>query len=99
MRRRPLSTYRLQITPQFGFHDAAALVPSLADLGITDVYISPPFSATSGSTHGYDVTDHNSLRGELGGDDGYAGLCAAIKAAGLGQLVDFVPNHMGIGPE
>ena len=57
--RRPLSTYRLQLTPSFGFADAAALVPYLAELGITDVYISPPFAAAPGSTHGYDVVDHN----------------------------------------
>ena len=96
--RRPASTYRLQLTPRFGFRDAAALVPYLAELGVTDVYISPPFAAAPGSTHGYDVVDHNALRDELGGDDGYAALCRAIAAAGIGQLVDFVPNHMGIGP-
>ncbi len=99
MRRRPLSTYRLQITPRFGFREAAKLVPYLAELGVTDVYVSPPFSAAQGSTHGYDVTDHNALRDELGGADGYDDLCAAVKAAGLGQLCDFVPNHMGIGPQ
>jgi (1->4)-alpha-D-glucan 1-alpha-D-glucosylmutase len=99
MRRRPLSTYRLQLTPDFGFRDAAALVPYIAELGITDLYISPPFSAASGSTHGYDVTDHNTLRDELGGPDGYEALCEAAKAAGLGQLCDFVPNHMGIGQQ
>ena len=97
--RRPLSTYRLQLTPSFGFQDAALLVPYLAELGITDVYISPPFEAAPGSTHGYDVVDPNVLRAELGGADGYAALCDAIAAAGMGQLVDFVPNHMGIGPQ
>jgi (1->4)-alpha-D-glucan 1-alpha-D-glucosylmutase len=96
--RRPLSTYRLQLTPAFGFTDAAALVPYLAELGITDVYISPPFAASPGSTHGYDVVDHNVVRDELGGAAGYDTLCAAIAQAGMGQLVDFVPNHMGIGP-
>jgi (1->4)-alpha-D-glucan 1-alpha-D-glucosylmutase len=99
MRRRPLSTYRLQLGPHFGFRDAAALVPYLAELGISDVYLSPPFAATPGSTHGYDVVDHNRLSAELGGDEGYAELCRAIAAHGLGQLVDFVPNHMGIGPQ
>jgi (1->4)-alpha-D-glucan 1-alpha-D-glucosylmutase len=97
--RRPISTYRLQLTPAFRFEDAAALVPYLAELGVTDVYISPPFAAAPGSTHGYDVVDHNVLRDELGGEAGYEKLCAAIKAAGMGQLVDFVPNHMGIGPQ
>ncbi len=99
MPRRPLSTYRLQLTPSFGFGAAAALVPYLAELGVTDVYISPPFAAAPGSTHGYDVVDPNVLRDELGGADGYEKLCTAIAAAGMGQLVDFVPNHMGIGPQ
>jgi (1->4)-alpha-D-glucan 1-alpha-D-glucosylmutase len=99
MRRRPLSTYRLQLGPHLGFRDAAALVPYLAELGITDVYLSPPFAAAPGSTHGYDVVDYNRLRPELGGEEGFEELCRAVAAAGLGQLVDFVPNHMGIGPE
>jgi (1->4)-alpha-D-glucan 1-alpha-D-glucosylmutase len=98
VRRRPTSTYRLQLTPQFSFRDATALVPYLRDLGVTDVYISPPFDSIPGSTHGYDVVDHNKIREELGGADAYAELCDAIAAAGMGQLVDFVPNHMGIGP-
>ncbi len=96
--RRPISTYRLQLTPAFRFEDAAGLVPYLAELGVTDVYVSPPFEAAPGSMHGYDVVDHNRLRDELGGEAGYEKLCAAIGAAGMGQLVDFVPNHMGIGP-
>jgi (1->4)-alpha-D-glucan 1-alpha-D-glucosylmutase len=98
VRRRPSSTYRLQLTPQFNFRDAAALVPYLRELGISDLYISPPFAAMPGSTHGYDVVDHNRLRDELGGAAGYAELCRAVAAAGMGQLVDFVPNHMGVGP-
>ena len=98
-RRRPRSTYRLQLTPAFRFADAAALVPYLAELGVTDVYISPPFAAAPGSMHGYDVVDHNLLRDELGGARSYGELCAAIRRAGMGQLVDFVPNHMGIGPQ
>src|SRR5947207_488053 len=81
-----------------GCAEAAQLVPYLKELGVTDVYISPPFAATPGSTHGYDVVDHNTLRAELGGPEGYDALCRAIADAGMGQLVDFVPNHMGIGP-
>jgi (1->4)-alpha-D-glucan 1-alpha-D-glucosylmutase len=96
--RRPISTYRLQLTDGFGFRDAAHVVPYLHELGISDVYLSPPFASVPGSTHGYDVVDHNTLRPELGGEAGYAELCAAIRKHGMGQLIDFVPNHMGIGP-
>ncbi len=93
----PSSTYRLQLTAQFGFRDAAALVPYLADLGITHVYLSPIATANPGSPHGYDVVDHNQLSPELGGDEGYAELHQACERAGLSILLDFVPNHMGIG--
>lgn len=75
------------------------MVPYLAALGITDLYLSPPFQAARGSQHGYDVVDPNRLRDELGGDEGYEILCQALARHGLGQIVDFVPNHMGIGPE
>src|SRR5262245_62111954 len=98
-RRLPTSTYRVQLTPAFGFRDAARIVPYLAELGIADLYISPPFGAPADSPHGYDVVDHISLRSELGGDAGYEELCAALAAQQMGQLLDFVPNHMGIGPE
>jgi (1->4)-alpha-D-glucan 1-alpha-D-glucosylmutase len=94
----PASTYRLQLTPRFDFRQAAQLVPYLAELGITDLYLSPIFAATAGSEHGYDTVDHNRLRDELGGDEGFAELCRAMQAEGLGLLLDFVPNHMGIGP-
>jgi (1->4)-alpha-D-glucan 1-alpha-D-glucosylmutase len=94
--RAPLSTYRLQLHGRFPFSAAAAAVPYLARLGITDCYLSPIFAATPGSTHGYDVTDQNQINEELGGPDEYARLSAAIEAAGMGQLLDIVPNHMGV---
>jgi (1->4)-alpha-D-glucan 1-alpha-D-glucosylmutase len=97
--RRPSSTYRLQLTAEFGFDDAAAVVPYLDELGITDVYLSPILQAAKGSTHGYDVVDHARLAPALGGEEAYARLCDALAARGMGQLVDFVPNHMGVGPE
>src|SRR5919201_6939307 len=97
--RRPASTYRLQLTAEFGFARAAALVPYLHELGITDVYLSPILAAAKGSRHGYDVVDHGRLNPELGGEEGYAKLCAALAKHGMGQLVDFVPNHMGVGPQ
>jgi (1->4)-alpha-D-glucan 1-alpha-D-glucosylmutase len=96
--RRPLSTYRLQLGPSFTFADAAAIVPYLGELGITDLYISPPFACAPGSQHGYDIIDHNRLRPELGGEDGYAALCRTAAERGMGLVVDFVPNHVGIGP-
>jgi (1->4)-alpha-D-glucan 1-alpha-D-glucosylmutase len=97
--RRPVSTYRIQLSPTFGFRHAAVVVPYLHDLGVTDLYISPPFAAMPGSTHGYDVVDHNTLRDELGGEAGFAALCDALRQHELGLLIDFVPNHMGIGPQ
>jgi (1->4)-alpha-D-glucan 1-alpha-D-glucosylmutase len=92
----PLSTYRLQLHGGFPFSAARSAVPYLARLGVTDCYLSPIFAATAGSTHGYDVTDHNRINEELGGPDEYERLAAAIAGAGMGQLLDIVPNHMGV---
>jgi (1->4)-alpha-D-glucan 1-alpha-D-glucosylmutase len=97
--RRPASTYRVQLHAGFGFDRAAALVPYLADLGISDLYLSPILAAAPGSTHGYDVVDHGRLNPELGGEEAFARLAAACAGRGLGILVDYVPNHMGIGTQ
>jgi (1->4)-alpha-D-glucan 1-alpha-D-glucosylmutase len=96
-RPRPASTYRLQLGEQQDFRAAAELVPYLADLGVTHLYLSPIFAAAPGSTHGYDVVDHNTVHPALGGEEGYAALVGACRAAGLEVMLDWVPNHMGIG--
>jgi (1->4)-alpha-D-glucan 1-alpha-D-glucosylmutase len=93
----PLSTYRLQFTPKFRFEDASAIVPYLAKLGIGAMYASPYLKARPGSEHGYDVVDPNSLNPEIGTSDEHAALCDALRAHGLGHILDFVPNHMGVG--
>jgi (1->4)-alpha-D-glucan 1-alpha-D-glucosylmutase len=93
----PVATYRLQLGPHLTFDDAAALVPYLAGLGITDCYISPFFDTASDASHGYDVSDHNRLRDELGGEAAFGRFAGALETAGLGLVVDLVPNHMGIG--
>ncbi|MGI8759509.1 MAG: malto-oligosyltrehalose synthase [Acidimicrobiales bacterium] len=92
----PLATYRLQLQPGFGFDDAAAVAPYLAALGITHVYTSPVLQAVPGSTHGYDVVDHSRVNDELGGEAAHRRFCSALAAAGLGQVLDIVPNHMAI---
>lgn len=92
--RRPVSTYRLQLHADFGFQQARALVPYLAQLGITDCYTSPYFKANPGSRHGYDISDHGVLNPEIGTDEDYVAFADALAAHGLGHIVDFVPNHM-----
>ena len=94
----PSATYRLQFNKDFNFARADALADYLRELGISHVYASPYFKAAPGSSHGYDVTDHNTLNPELGTPEDYGAYVAALKRNGLGQIVDFVPNHMGIGP-
>jgi len=93
----PLATYRLQLTKDFTFDDAANLAPYLKRLGITHLYASPFLKARPGSTHGYDIVDHEQLNPELGGDEGFSRLSAALKERDLGLIMDFVPNHMGVG--
>src|SRR4051812_4918313 len=92
----PTATYRLQFTPSFGFDDATRLVPYLKALGITHLYASPFLKARSGSTHGYDIIDHNAFNPELGGEEGFLRLSDALAAADIGLILDFVPNHMGV---
>ena len=92
----PIATYRLQLTPSFGFDDAAAAAPYLKAFGISHLYASPFLKARAGSSHGYDVVDHNALNPELGGEDAFERLCAALAREDIGLILDFVPNHMGI---
>ena len=91
------ATYRVQLRPDFGFDDAAAIAEYLADLGVSHLYASPYLQAAPGSTHGYDVVDHSRVNAELGGEAGHERLCRALGEAGLGQVLDIVPNHMAIG--
>ena len=93
----PLSTYRLQLRPGFGFDEAAAVAPYLAELGVTHVYCSPYLQAAHGSTHGYDVVDHSRVNDELGGAEAHARMVKTFEQHGLGQVLDIVPNHMAIG--
>lgn len=95
----PDATYRVQLHAEFRFDQLAAIIPYLHELGISDIYASPIFLATPGSTHGYDVCDPNEVSPELGGMDELTKLSALLKERGMGLLLDFVPNHMGIeGP-
>ena len=94
--RQPLATYRVQLHKGFPFADAAALAPYLARLGVTDLYTSPYLTSAPGSMHGYDVVDHQQLSPELGGEAGHQGMVLALRGAGLGHVLDIVPNHMGI---
>jgi (1->4)-alpha-D-glucan 1-alpha-D-glucosylmutase len=92
----PRATYRLQLTPDFGFDAAAAAVPYLKALGVSHLYASPFLMSRSGSRHGYDVIDYGSLNSELGGEAGFRRLTKALSAADIGLILDFVPNHMAI---
>ncbi|SDZ29177.1 malto-oligosyltrehalose synthase [Herbiconiux ginsengi] len=94
--RAPRSTYRFQLTPEFTLWDAARLVPYLSRLGADWVYLSPVLQAEEGSQHGYDVTDHSRIDESRGGPDGLRALSDAAHGAGMGVLVDIVPNHVGV---
>jgi (1->4)-alpha-D-glucan 1-alpha-D-glucosylmutase len=93
----PTSTYRLQFNRQFTFAQAREIVPYLNALGISDCYASPYFQARAESLHGYDITDHNKLNAAIGSRAEYDGWVADLHRHEMGQIVDFVPNHMGIG--
>ncbi|WP_130835625.1 malto-oligosyltrehalose synthase [[Erwinia] mediterraneensis] len=95
----PTATYRIQFRNGMTFDRAAALVPYLKQLGISHLYASPIFTATAGSTHGYDVTDANEIDPSIGGRAGFDRMAAALKQAGLSLILDIVPNHMAASLE
>jgi (1->4)-alpha-D-glucan 1-alpha-D-glucosylmutase len=95
---KPLSaTARLQFHKGFTLDDATARIPYFAQLGISHLYASPLLTARSGSMHGYDIVDHNSINPELGGEAALHRLVTALHGHGMGLILDIVPNHMGVG--
>src|SRR3954469_19967 len=92
----PTGTYRVQVRPDFPLKATAELADYLADLGVSHLYTSPLLAAAPGSQHGYDVVDPTRVNPELGGEDGRRQLVVALQTAGLGLVVDIVPNHAGI---
>ncbi|MCC6531713.1 MAG: malto-oligosyltrehalose synthase [Burkholderiales bacterium] len=92
----PRCTYRLQLHSEFTFADATALVPYLARLGVSHVYCSPYLRARPGSRHGYDIIDHAALNPEIGNRDDFDQFVAELERHGMGQILDMVPNHMGV---
>lgn len=93
----PTATYRVQFHAGFTFADAAALAPYWAKLGISHLYASPITTAREGSTHGYDVIDPTTINPALGGEAGFRAMAAALRAEGLGLVLDIVPNHVAVG--
>ncbi len=91
------ATARLQFHRDFPMDRATALVPYLSRLGISHIYASPLLTARPGSTHGYDIVDHNAINPELGGEPALHRLMAALRAHEMGLILDIVPNHMGVG--
>jgi (1->4)-alpha-D-glucan 1-alpha-D-glucosylmutase len=92
----PTCTYRLQFNRQFTFAQAREIVPYLHALGVSDAYASPYFQARAESLHGYEITDHNKLNAAIGSRAEYDAWVAELHAHQMGQVLDFVPNHMGI---
>jgi (1->4)-alpha-D-glucan 1-alpha-D-glucosylmutase len=92
----PRATYRIQLNHAFTLRAAADLVPYLARLGVSHCYFSPYLKTRPGSEHGYDITDHSRLNPEIGDEADLDRLCAALADEGMGQIVDIVPNHVGI---
>src|SRR6187549_1070057 len=91
----PRATYRLQLNKDLGFDQVAALAPYLAALGVSHVYCSPYLRARPGSTHGYDIIDHGALNPEIGSEADFERFVAALRAHGMGHILDMVPNHAG----
>jgi (1->4)-alpha-D-glucan 1-alpha-D-glucosylmutase len=91
------ATARLQFHKGFTLHDAQRLIPYYERLGISHLYASPLLTARAGSTHGYDIVNHDEINPELGGEDALRSLVDALRGHGMGLILDIVPNHMGVG--
>jgi (1->4)-alpha-D-glucan 1-alpha-D-glucosylmutase len=94
-----LATYRLQFNSNFRFRDAVSILDYLRELGISDIYASPVLASRSGSGHGYDVTDPTKIDLDVGGEEEFAALQAALEQRGMGLVLDLVPNHMAASKE
>ncbi len=92
----PRATYRVQMHGEFTFRDAARLAPYLARLGVSHMYCSPYLRARPGSKHGYDIIDHGELNPEIGTRADFDAFVASLREHGLAQVMDIVPNHMGV---
>jgi (1->4)-alpha-D-glucan 1-alpha-D-glucosylmutase len=92
----PVATYRVQFHKECTFEQVTRAIPYLHALGISDLYSSPYLRARPGSTHGYDIVDHNALNPEVGDARAYDKMCEALQSHGMGQILDVVPNHMGV---
>jgi len=92
----PVALYRLQFSKEFKFSQAAELIPYLSSLGISHCYASPYLRARPGSLHGYDIIDHERLNPEIGTPEDYDQFVAILHDRGMGQILDIVPNHMGV---
>jgi (1->4)-alpha-D-glucan 1-alpha-D-glucosylmutase len=97
--RRPRATYRVQFNTDFTFQRAAELVPYWKAIGISDVYASPYLKAVPGSRHGYDIVDHSTLNPDVGNTEDYRKFTSTLDAHGMGHILDWVPNHMGVGSD
>jgi len=95
----PCATYRIQLHAGFTLDDASAIVPYLAELGVSHLYTSPILQSSPGSMHGYDVVDHGKVSDELGGAEAFERLADALHAHGMGLVLDIVPNHMAISDQ
>ena len=89
----PIATYRIQLHKDFDFHKLAAVLPYLAELGVSHIYASPIFKAKKDSSHGYDIVDPNSISDELGGERGFEEANKSAENCGLRWIQDIVPNH------
>ncbi|HSP30046.1 MAG TPA: alpha-amylase family glycosyl hydrolase, partial [Ilumatobacteraceae bacterium] len=91
-----VASYRIQLTPTFGFAETVGLFDHLVSLGVSHLYLSPITEAVPGSLHGYDVIDHSRVRAEFGGEAGLTALLDSAEERGLGVVIDHVPNHMSV---
>lgn len=95
----PDSSYRIQFNKEFTFNQATEIIPYLKKLGISHVYASPLLLPKSGSMHGYDTVNHNSINLEAGTFEEFNRFVDTLHYHGTGLILDTVPNHMSTNKE
>ena len=67
----------------------------LKELGVTALYLNPIFD--SGSAHGYDTHDYMKVSPKFGTEEDLQELLNEAHKRGMRVILDFVPNHTGLG--
>ncbi|MBO4479459.1 MAG: glycoside hydrolase family 13 protein [Clostridia bacterium] len=91
--REPDGSYRANDFYGGNFKGIISKLDYLASLGVTELYLSPIFEASS--NHRYDTGDYLRIDPLLGTEEDFKELIAEARKRGIGLILDGVFNHSG----